>query len=145
MEIEDQRRPGTPAPCLTYARHSTETSGSGFQALAGTFTPCNDNNDDDNYNEAHSLIPKMRIMTLMTKQNQGVRERTNFGARLPGPTFQLHLSLAVGTWRSLDFSVPGSLICKMRLRVANYGTWLEGCLARGSILTSYCYYYCSYY
>lgn len=47
----------------------------------------------------------------------------------------------MGNWRSLDFFVPGSLICKLGLREANYGMCLDGCLAHGSILTSYCYYY----
>ena len=51
---------------------STEASGSSFQAQAGTFTPSDDDDDDDdddngNHKEAHSLVAKISIMTILIK------------------------------------------------------------------------------
>lgn len=49
------------------------------------------------------------------KGSSRASERDDFGARLLGSEGQLHLSLAVGNCRSLDFFVSGSLIYKMEL------------------------------
>lgn len=46
---------------------------------------------DDGDGEAHSLIPKMSIRTIMIKAAPGSRGETDSGARLPAPT-ALHIS-----------------------------------------------------
>lgn len=53
-----------------------DASESSFQALAGAFTPSNDDGDGGGGDEAHSLIPQTRIMTTMIKA-AAERQREN--------------------------------------------------------------------
>lgn len=78
-----------------------------------------DDVDDGNYNEAHSLVPKRSIMAILVKAASERAGQGRLWARLPGPISRLHFPLALGNWRSLDFFVRLLPCRNTGLRVAH--------------------------